>query len=245
MWQIRWDPETVTQEQDLAQTTQWCYAKISWPYHVWKVLSFELHLKTFGLLGLASKLSDGLSLHPGLCFGRTRWIFTSGTLKLQFAFFAFYSVRVAQRLLPPASSPPCPLSPIYLSPWRKSSWLCELRLLLVTMEAADGKPKTAGSEGSPLIHSRRAGETLQRAGMSHKISCTPSAPFPRLWSSWEEMNTQEKRFFFEFSPGELYQDLSVDGPCIKVVHFKMVQLHDVTYVILKLTGILCSNPFSN
>lgn len=156
-----------------------------------------------------------------------------------------FSKSVAQRLLPPASSPPCPLSPIYLSPWRKSSWLCELRLLLVTMEAADGKPKTAGSEGSPLIHSRRAGETLQRAGMSHKISCTPSALFPRLWSSWEEMNTQEKRFFFEFSPGELYQDLSVDGPCLKVVHFKMVQLHDVTYVILKLTGILCSNPFSN
>lgn len=156
-----------------------------------------------------------------------------------------FSNSATQRLLPPLQLPvlSCPLPcPIYLSPWRKSGWLCELKLLLVTMEPADGKPKTVGSEGSVPTHSQRAGETLERPAVSHKVSRIPSALFPRLWSSWEEMNTQEKSFFFKFSLDKRTESRFKYGWS----HVKMaISWCYYTCNFETNCEILCSNPFSN
>lgn len=69
---------------------------------------FDLHLKTFGPLGLTSKLSGGLSLHSGSVLeGHGK---TSGVGHcVNICFFAFYSVTVQPRGFSfPSSFQSCP-----------------------------------------------------------------------------------------------------------------------------------------
>lgn len=180
MWPIGWDPGRTIQEQDLHVSYNALLQL--------KCFEFDLHLKTLSPLGPTSFWARQRS--QPVCW--PWWMLRRGTVNLQCAFCASYSVTIwasssSSRLLPALPSS----GPRLFAPWRKSSWLCELNLL-VTMEAASQKLWQL-----LLVRSWRE---LCKDQVCHSGSPTPlQVCVPRLQSSRDETDTRDKRFF-SFSP---------------------------------------------